>query len=181
MITLPKYNPCEEYINEIKLSFFDKTKSAKKIAVKYDKCKFITNLIKGDMFNVIIDNANVFYNDRGILVISVLDDFFADGISQCPQIKNKLLNDIYLDGILKRMFSQIEFGFYVSGKISNNEVEICDNIFKSIYSKSIPIKMDNINQSIDKYNVMQKDGYINKKVIDGIIYAVYDYYNSLRK
>ena len=163
------------------MSFLGKLKSNKSIVIKYDKCNFITNLKKTDLTDAINDKINAFYNEKGILVINASDDFFVNGISQCPQIKNELTNDTYFDGIIKRMFSQIEFEFFKEGEINHNDIRICDNIFKSIYTKSVSIKRDNITQSIEKYNEMQKGGYINKKIIDGIIYSVYDFYNSLHK
>ena len=64
---------------------------------------------------------------------------------------------------------------------NDESIEMCNCIFKSIYTNSITLKLKNIKSSLEIFNKLQKSKYINRKIIYGIIYAVYDYYNSTLK
>lgn len=181
MIKLEKYNPCEEYIDYLIGVVSNEMKSHKKAVIKYDKAKFVTNLTTENINDFSIYNAEVFFNDKGFYVVSPLDVFFIKGIDKCPSFNFVNIDDLQLSGIIKRMYAQIEFGFYCDEQLLQDEISICDNIFKAIYTNSISIKKQQIKQCMEKYDELQKQKYVNKKVIDGIIYAVYDLNNSLYK
>lgn len=178
MQKIKKYNPCEEYIESLKDFFNDNLTLKKDTTFLYENKKIYTNITKEDIAG--LELSNIFDYDflqNGIIVINLPYIFYADKISECPEQGKYLVGDLYYDGIIKRMFAQIEFGFYKEGNISVDEIDICDNIFKSIYSKSLAIKYRNIEIANNKYNSLQKEGRVNKQIIYGIIYSVYSYCN----
>jgi len=181
MVQIEKYNPCSEYINFLKNILLSNQKSSKSIVIKYDRAAFITNLTCKDIVDFEITGTRISYNNKGLLVIKPDRDFFVNWIDKCTAFDFVEIDDIQLCSIIKRMYAQIEFGYYSDCEITKNEISICDNIFKAIYTSSESIKRDNINKCVKKYDELQKQGYANKKIIDGIIYAAYDLYNSLNK
>lgn len=179
MVKLEKYNPCLEYIEYLKGVISTEITTLKQVAIKYDKAKFITNLSRDNIIS--FQNAKVTYNEKGLFVVSPDDSFFIGLINKCPSFEFVDIHNLELGGIIKRMYAQIEFGYYCEDEITQDEISICDNIFKSLYTNSTSIKQQQIKLCMDKYNELQVKKYINKKIIDGIIYAAYDLYNSLYK
>ena len=181
MIDLPKYNPCEEYINDLNITLSEKIVSNKRLEIRYDKSRFITNLTFDECKLSDLDSVyGCKFSDKGNLIVYPQDIFFIRGINMCPVLDEKEIMDIKLSAIIKRMFAQLEFRFFTEDEVSKKQIEICDNIFKSIYTKSLYLKMKNIEEALQKYNNLQKAGYLNKSVIYGIIYAVYEYYSCVQ-
>ncbi len=182
MIELQKYNPCLDRIKKLEIMLKSIVKNDKKIKIKYDNKCFITNVSEGDIVSPDFSGINNgFINDKGLVIFRAEKVFFIDGIMQCPQMKFQAIQDLYLEGITKRMYAQLEFDFFSNGFDNDESIEMCNCIFKSIYTNSITLKLKNIKSSLEIFNKLQKSKYINRKIIYGIIYAVYDYYNSTLK
>lgn len=180
MIKLKKYNPCEKQIEYYK-SLLEKL-CEKPINILYDKQTFITNISRTDLINSdVFKLNNISFNEKGLIILRAEGSFFREEILLCPQMKFYNVQDLYLEGILKRMFAQMQFGFLSEDTSHANFNEICDCIFKSIYSNSLKIKLKYIENSLELFNEVQKTAYINRHLIYGIIYALYDYYNFALK
>ena len=180
MINLPNYNPCVEYIEYLACFFSDKINEEKNLKIKYDKKEFITNIKKEDLNEICYNiEFEYYYSVKNHMIIKPDKSFFARNIIKCPDIDQMYVNDLYLQSILKRMYSQIYFGFFRDGALNESEEELCSSIFKSLYTKSKHIKRSNIEFCIEKFNELQKVIYIHKSIIRGIIYAVYDYSNLI--
>jgi len=180
MINLPKYNPCADYIEYLKKHLKDRLCINKALTIKYDKKCFITNLTSRDINKKLcVNDFESFISAKGILIIKPGDDFFKDNIKKCPVIPIQLTNNLFLDSIVKRMYSQISFNFFSINEVNKDEIDLCYSIFKAIYAKSLAIKLGNIKDSIDKFNCIQREKHLNHHIIRGIIYSVYDYFNLL--
>ncbi|MEX1377560.1 MAG: hypothetical protein AB1Z23_08785 [Eubacteriales bacterium] len=175
MINIDKYNPVQEHIYVLQKQLNEKYHPNKKIDTKYNNKCFISNLSLSD---IKMDKNNYTFNDKGMLFFEADNQFFENRIKVCPVSEYFDTSKMILDSTLKRMYALIDFDYMDNGKLTEEEIDLCDNIFKSIYSKSISIKEKNIKKSIERFNNIQKIKHINKFVIRGVIYSIYEYYNS---
>ena len=179
MIRLNSYNPINEYIKRLQKQI-SVEHSISDVKIKYDNKCFILNLRKEEMQITGAEFAGSYeFSEKGILFIKISDKFYEHSIKLCPVIEYKETSDIKLESILKRMYAIIEFGYISKGELTSEEIDICENIFKSLYTISIKLKEKNITKSIERFNNIQKNNrYINVFTARGIIYSIYEYYNS---
>ena len=182
MVNLTYYNPCRDRVKYLESILMNRINISKQIKVKYDNENFFTNVLKQNIENYdFLHDEEYFFSGGNLLVFKVESSFFERNIALCPEIELQYIDDLYLEGILKRMYSQIEFGYFTDDFFSIDSIEICDKIFKSIYTKSLSVKIKNIKSSLEIFDKLQKTKYINKKIIYALIYAIYEYYNQTLK
>lgn len=176
MVFIPTYNPCSDFIKNIKSELNPFLNTKKEIKIYYDNYKFLTNISLSNFNEKNSSNTLSKYTfNNKTLLFKVDNDFYENNMQNFPELKFMPIGDLYLEGIVKRMLAHLSFGYYSSNSWVNNMEKTCDTIFKSLYTKSISIKEKSIAKTMETYDIILKETYAPKKLLYAIIYMVYDY------